>query len=120
MPLENITNSKVKKVFNEKLNYTKISPYQEGANLEVTKNYLVPNQESGVVVYVGEKENYGNTIIIEDLNNINTWYGNICNTPIKLYDYIEKGSYIGETCNEHLYLVYSKDNQFLNYEEYLS
>lgn len=120
MPLENITSQKDKTVFNEKINYTKVSPYLKGAKLEVKKNYLVPSQESGVVVYIGEKEGYGNVVIIEGLKNIDTWYGNLCNVSIKLYDYVEEGTYLGETCDETLYLVYSKDNDFLNYEEYLS
>ena len=119
-PLNNISSSKTESVFEEKLKYLKISPYQEGAQLEVTKNYSVPNQEAGVVVYIGEKENYGNVIIIEGLKDIDTWYGNICNSTLKLYDYVEKGTYIGESCNENLYLVYSKDNNFLNYKNYIS
>ena len=119
-PLETIITQKEESVFNEKINYKNITSYQDGASLEVENNYLVPSQESGVVVYVGEKKDYGNVIIIEDLNDIDTWYGNICNTTIKLYDYIEKGKYLGETCNNKLYLVYSKNNKFLNYKDYLS
>ncbi len=119
IPLENITNKKTETVFNEKITYTKQTPYLNGVLLEVSDNYIVPNQESGVVVYIGEKEGYGNTIIIEGVNDINHWYGNICNTSIKLYDYIEKGSYIGEACNNKLYLVYSKNQEFLPYKDYL-
>ena len=118
-PLENIKTEKNKLVFDEKIKYTNITPYQKGAILEVQSQYLVPNQEAGVVVYVGEKEEYGNTVIIEGLNNIDTWYGNICTANVKLYDYIEKGKYIGETCDNKLYLVYSKNNKYLNYEDYL-
>ena len=120
MPLENIINKKEESVFNEKISYTKEEKYQEGVKLEVQNNYLVPSQETGVVVYVGEKENYGNTIIIEGKNDIDTWYGNICNSQIKLYDYVEKGKYLGETCNNNLYLVYTKKNKFLDYKDYLT
>lgn len=120
LPLETTKSKTTEAVFNEKLSYTNIMPYEKGARLTVGPNYLVANQESGVVVYVGEKENYGNVIIIEGKNDIDTWYGNICNSKIKLYDYLEKGSYIGETCNEYLYIVYSKNNQFLDYKNYLS
>lgn len=118
LPLEKTKATKA--VFHEKLNYKKITPYLDGVQLEVNKNYLVPNQEAGVVVYVGKKENYGNVVIIEGLNNIDTWYGNLCNIPVKLYDYIEQGKYLGETCNEVLYLAYEKDNTFLKYEDYLT
>lgn len=72
-----------------------------------------------MVVFIGDKEYYGNTIIIESLDGIYYWYGNISNTSVKLYDYIEKGSFIGEASND-LYLVFSKDNKYLNYEEYIN
>lgn len=120
MPLENITNQKTNSVFKEEINYNKISPYLNGAKLEVNNNYLVPNQEAGIVVYIGKKEEYGNVVMIEGKRNIDIWYGNICNSQLKLYDYVELGNYIGETCNENLYLVYSKGNEFLNYQDYLS
>ncbi len=119
IPLENIVKKNTETVFNEKITYTNPTPYLNGVALEVKESYLVPNQEEGIVVYVGEKEGYGNSIVIEGLNNIDTWYGNICNTTIKLYDYIQKGSYIGEACNNKLYLVYSKNKKFLPYKDYL-
>ena len=119
LPLEKLTNQTTEPVFNEKLTYTKASPYIEGVSLEVSDSYLIPSQQSGIVVYTGEKENYGKVIIIEDENNLNIWYGNICNSSLKLYDNIKKGTYIGTTCNNKLYLVYSKDNKFLDYKDYL-
>lgn len=120
MPLENITPKKSTSVFKEKITYSEKESYLNGVQLKVQNNYLVPNQESGVVVYVGKKEGYNDVVIIEGKENINKWYGNLCNISVKLYDYIEEGSYLGETCNEYLYLVYTKNNNFLNYDEYLS
>lgn len=106
-------------VFNESLKYNNLSIYYDGVNLGVSEVYLVPALEEGMVVFIGEKENYGETIIIEDLNGIRTWYGNISNTSLKLYDYISQGSLIGEV-NNNLYLVFSKEDKYLNYEEYLN
>ena len=120
IPLETITPKKEESVFNEKISYKNILPYENGAKLTVENNYLVPNQESGVIVFIGKKEKYGDVIIIEGKDDVDIWYGNICNSELKLYDYLEKGNYIGETCNENLYIVYSKNNQFLNYQNYLS
>ena len=48
-----------KTVFNEKINYSDIQNYVDGYSLEVTNNYLVPIINSGVVVFIGEKEDYG-------------------------------------------------------------
>ena len=105
-------------VFDEKLNYIADSIYYDGVKLSVTESYLVPVLDEGMVVFVGEKENYGNTIIIENLEGIDYWYGNISNTSLKLYDYVEKGSLVGEVSND-LYMVFSKDGNYLNYEEYI-
>lgn len=106
------------KVFNEKISYDNLSVYHDGVNLTVSESYLVPALTEGMVVFIGNKENYNNTIIIEDLNGVYIWYGNINTTSLKLYDYVEKGTYIGEV-NNSLYMVFSKDNKYLNYEEYL-
>lgn len=105
-------------VFDEKLNYTDNSIYYDGVKLSVTESYLVPVLDEGMVVFIGEKEKYGNTIIIENLDGIDYWYGNINNTSLKLYDYVEKGSLLGEVSND-LYMVFSKDGNYLNYEEYI-
>ncbi len=107
------------KVFQEKLKYTDLSIYQDGIKLSVGNNYLVPALQEGMVVFVGDKENYGNTIIVEDLDGVRYWYGNITTSSLKLYDYIEKGSLIGET-STNLYLVFSKDDNYLDYEKYIN
>ena len=109
---------KTTEVFNEKLNYNDSSIYYDGVKLSVSSSYLVPSLEEGMVVFIGDKENYGKTIIIENLEGIDYWYCNIYNTSLKLYDYIEKGSLVGEVQND-LYMVFSKDGNYLNYEEYI-
>ena len=109
----------VKPTFNEELKYTSISKYYDGAALEVEKNYLVPVIESGIVVYIGEKEHYGNVIIIQGMDGVDISYSNMQTTSFKLYDYIEKGDLLGEVNGTNLYLVYSKDGNVLNYEDYL-
>lgn len=106
-------------VFNEKLTYDNASIYHDGVKLEVQNNYLVPIQEEGMVIFIGEKENYGNVVIIEGIDGIDIWYGNMETTTVKLYDYVEKSSYLGTTKDNILYLAYQKDGTFLNYEEYL-
>lgn len=107
-----------KTVSNEKLSYSKITKYKEGAKLSISKNYAVPVLESGIVVFVGNKEDYGNVIIIQQINGIDLLYGNIDNTSYKLYDYVKKGDILG-TANKFLYLVYKKDGKVLDYEKYI-
>lgn len=118
IPLDKIS-EEITPVFNESLEYTNDTIYQDGAKLEVIDKYLVPTIEEGLVVFIGEKDNYGNVVIIEGIDGIDIWYGNMETTSVKLYDYVEKSTYLGQTKNNNLYLVYSKDGKFLNYKEYL-
>ena len=106
-------------VFNEKLSYDNVSLYHDGAKLEVDNNYLVPIQEEGMIIFIGEKENYGNVVIIEGIDGIDIWYGNMEKISAKLYDYVEKNAYLGTTKGNILYLAYQKDGKFLDYKEYL-
>ena len=106
-------------VFNEKLEYSNESIYHDGVKLEVDNNYLVPIIKEGMVIFIGEKENYGNVVIIEDIDGVDIWYGNMEKITIKLYDYVNAGTYLGTTKDNILYLAYQKDGNFLDYKEYL-
>ena len=82
-----------------------------------TKNNLIPLLKDGLVIYVGQKEEYGNTIIVSGSDGIDIWYSNMDNINIKLYDYLEKGTLLGES--NSLILVYKKDGEVLNYNDYI-
>lgn len=105
-------------VFKEKLKYTNASKYLDGVKLEVGTNYLVPSLEKGIVIFVGEKENYGNTVIVQQQNGIDVWYSNLENINVKLYDYIDSGSLIGEV-NQNLYLKFVSNGEVIDYKPYI-
>ncbi len=115
---ENIIENKLsmKPVFNEKLIYDSKEKYKDGVKLAVGDNYLIPSLEGGLVIFVGKKDDYNNIVIVEQVNGIDVWYGNLNNINVKLYDYIEKGTLIGN-CNKELYLVFKKDGKIINYED---
>lgn len=105
-------------VFNEKLNYKEKNKYKDGVALTVDDDYLVPALDSGIVIFIGEKEGYGNTIIIQQENGVDLWYSNLKEINLKLYDYIKEGSLIGVS-NSSLYLVFTKDGEVVDYQEYI-
>lgn len=109
-------NSDEKAVFSEKINYLSFENYENGVKLTVEDNYLVPVLESGVIVYIGEKEKLGNTVIVEQVDGIETIYSNVNSTNYKLYDYVEKGDLIGETLNKKLILQFQKNGEYLDYQ----
>lgn len=103
-----------KTVFEEKpvMEYT---PYLDGIKVPANEEEVILSKSSGIYVFLGEKEGYGNTLIIQGNNGIDIWYGNITNTSGSLYDYIEKGSVIGVSKGEYYTLAFMKDGKFVSY-----
>ena len=63
-------------------------------------------------------DNYNNTIIIEGIDGVDIWYGNIKNNNVKLYDYVNRGEFLGEVNDNKLYLVFEKNKEYLSFEDY--
>ena len=105
-------------VFKGNLVYKDAKKYFDGTSFIVDNNSLVNNLASGVVVFIGNKDNYGNTVIVQGVDGYDIWYGNITNVGVKLYDYIEKDSVLGSTIDDKLYLVIKKDDKFIDYDQY--
>ena len=97
--------------------YSDVSTYHDGAVLSEVKS--VSPFKSGIVVFIGEKENYGNTIIIQGMDGIDYWYGNVIDVSIKLYDYIESETVIANAKDNKLYVVFMKNGEVLNFEEFV-
>lgn len=106
-------------VFNEKLEYRSYNIYLDGYKLEVSESYLVPIIESGIVVFMGSIDGYGESVIIEGIDGVDIWYSNIKNTSVKLYDYVTKGNFLGEVDGNNLYLVFEKNQEYLKFEDYI-
>lgn len=116
LPLGSL-NKKQIPVFQENLVYQEDNLYKNGGVLTVSENYMVPVLESGIIVFIGEKEDYGKTVIVQQVNGIDVWYGNINIDNLKMYDYVEKGNLLGETLSNQLYLAFQKEGKFLDYKE---
>jgi hypothetical protein len=82
------------------------SKYKDG--IKCLNNGNVILKSSGIVTFIGEKEGYNNTVIIQQSDGLYAWYGNI-NESVKLYDYLESGSVIGSSENEYYYVLLKDD-----------
>ncbi len=100
-----------------KLSYTEVKEYEEGALLTGVSS--VSPFKSGIVVFIGEKEKYGNTIIIQGMDGIDYWYGNVTDISIKIYDYLESDTVIANAIEGNLYIVFKKNGEVLNFEEFI-
>ena len=83
----------------------------------VDNNYPVKVLNSGIVIFIGQKESYGNTVIIQGSNGFDIWYGSLENINVKMYDYVKEQTILGEAHNK-LYMLITKDGKFYSYEEY--
>lgn len=105
-------------VFNEKLKYKDKSTYNNGVKLTLDNN-IVPILDSGIVIFIGNKDNFNKTVIIENSDGVEEWYGNLDNIKVNLYDYVKKNDILGDTNNNTLYLEFKKDNKSLDYNRFL-
>lgn len=104
-------------VFNE-TESLEVTDYKDGASIKTGDNFVTA-KESGIVIFSGEKEGYGKTIIIQQADKIDVWYGNLKSLNIGLYDYVKKGDVVGEIIDSNYYIVFQKDGKFLDYKKYL-
>lgn len=119
LPFQSISNNLDREVFEEKLVYDEASIYKDGVKLKTSFNYLVPILDNGIVVFIGNKDDFNKTVIIQQENGVNVWYGNLSNLNVKIYDYVKKGSFLGETMDDNLYLLFEKDGKYLNYKDFI-
>ena len=114
--LSSVNNEETAMVFNENIETLK-EKFENGTKIKYSNLTAIKNLESGIVVFVGEKDNLGNTIIIQGIDGYDVWYSNVSNSSIKIYDYIEKDSILGDT--EELIITISKDGNYIDYDEYI-
>lgn len=107
-------------VFQESFVYQDKKEIENGVRVSVGKGYLMPALESGLVVFMGNQEGYGDTLIIQQMNGVDVWYVGLIPTDLKLYDYVEKGSLLGESKEQELDLYFQKEGAFVSYKDYIS
>ena len=97
--------------------YTNKSKYLDGISLQVNDN-LVETFKSGIVVFIGDKDGYANTVIVQGSDGYDIWYSNLEDISVSLYDYINANTIIGQT--NKVYLKILKDGKNINVNEYLN
>ncbi|MFE5320147.1 peptidoglycan DD-metalloendopeptidase family protein [Paenibacillus sp. NPDC056579] len=100
-----------------------IAPYEAsrlGVTVETSSDTPVAAMDTGLVVYVGNKEDTGYTIIIRHTNGLQSVYGWVEQGRVELNDWIKGGETIGTVSKNsskpsgYLYFAVSKDSKFVN------
>jgi stage IV sporulation protein FA len=88
--------------------------------IETPKGAAVTAMSGGMVEFAGIKEGFGKTIIVQHSDKSETWYGNLDNISVNLYEYIEKGKEIGTAMNSDdgtkgsFYFALKEGNEFID------
>lgn len=106
-------------VMSDGLIYEEKKSYLNGVSLLVGKNYNMQSLCGGIVVYIGDKDGLGDTLIVQGTDGIDYWYSNLENLSVSLYDYIEKDTLIGVSKGDNIYLTFVKNGEYINYEEFI-
>lgn len=92
----------------------------EAVKFLVDKETPVRALEGGIIVFIGDKDDLGKTVIIQGNDGVDIWYSNIEVTEYSLYDYVSKGDIIGVVEDREYLVTIKKDDQIIKYEEYIS
>lgn len=118
--LPTITNTTDQTVFENTLGTLVKEEYLDGYKIKASAQTPINALASGILVYADYKEGYGNTLIIQGVDGVDVWYGNITDLNVKLYDYIEKGTILGSNAGDEYYLVFLKEGNKVTYDEYIN
>ena len=88
--------------FNDTLVYESMSQYNNSTQFKVGSEYMVSILKPGIIVYIGDKDELGNTVIVQGNDGVDIWYSNVSITEYSLYDYVKSGDTLGVTNNEYL------------------
>ena len=98
----------------------------EGIIMETSIGSKVESINEGVVIFAGEKEGIGKTVVIQHANKSESWYGQLETIDVKLYDLVKKGKEVGQvTVSEdgskgRFYLAIKENNAFVDPKKVIS
>ncbi|WP_100402217.1 M23 family metallopeptidase [Bacillus sp. FJAT-42315] len=87
-----------------------------GLMVEAGLNEGVKAIKDGTVLFVGQKEEFGQTVIVQHADNSESWYGHVANPSVQPYEKVAAGSVLAQLApNEQtFYLAIKKDGIFVD------
>jgi stage IV sporulation protein FA len=67
----------------------------QGVMIETGKGAQVKAMNEGIITFAGIKEGLGRTVIIQHSDKTESWYGDLEEIKVNVYQYIEKGKEVG-------------------------
>ncbi|TDQ37965.1 M23 family metallopeptidase [Aureibacillus halotolerans] len=96
-------------------------PFEHDQRGIVIKTGLAENVESvdnGYVIFVGVKDELGKTVIVQHSDQSETWYGQLDEVDVKLYDFVDERQVLGKVSesegNGSFYFAKKQHDEFVN------
>jgi stage IV sporulation protein FA len=94
----------------------------QGIMIETGKGAAVQAINDGLVTFAGVKDGIGKTVIIQHADKSETWYGNLDEVRVKLYEYVGKREVVGTVSTSadedktkgKYYFAIKKDDNFID------
>ncbi|WAA10248.1 M23 family metallopeptidase [Fervidibacillus albus] len=92
----------------------------QGVTFQTNKNVQVTAVQDGIVIFAGEKEEMGKTVVIQHPDTTETWYGKLGDIYVRTYDSIKTGDAIGIVSSSQtketgeFYFAVKKDEIFID------
>ena len=68
----------------------------QGVLIKTSNSTSVDTIKEGVVIYAGEKESHGKTVIVQHPDKSESWYAHLQEINVSLYEEIKKGTKVGK------------------------
>jgi len=111
-------NTSTTEVFKENTDTIKTEKYLNGTKISLEENGTITVITSGIIVFLGDKDNLGKTCIVEGIDGIDIWYSNINIDNLTLYDYVTESNVLTNSLSNNVIITIDKDGTYLDYEEY--
>lgn len=88
--------------------------------IETSKQASVDAMSEGIVSFVGNKDGFGKTVIIQHPDKSESWYGNLAKVDVSPYDFVEKGDIVGKASDSkdgakgEFYFAIKKGDDFID------
>lgn len=93
-----------------------MDPPEKGVYIQ-SMDSIVKSIDNGKVIFVGEKDGMGNTVVIQHSKGLESWYGGFESYSVTLNDWVEVQQSLGKalaTSAEGIYFAIKKDGEFID------
>ncbi|WP_147515364.1 M23 family metallopeptidase [Massilibacterium senegalense] len=84
----------------------------QGWWVQVANQAVIQNPANGFILFCGNQNQYGKTVIIQLENNREMWIGHIDKCDVPMYSFIQKGEYIGKSKDNLLFVALKHEGQW--------